>query len=108
MLDKTETLDTIVQHWLTRFESALAQSDDASLKLLFHPDSHWRDMLALTWRFTTLDGRDAILPELKAHAGQVHPSAFSIDTRRAAPHTVTRVGTQSIEAIFKFETAQGR
>src|SRR6195952_4404319 len=108
MLDKTETLDTIVQHWLTRFESALASSDDASLKLLFHPDSHWGDMLALTWRFTTIDGGDAILRALKGHAGHARPSAFSIDARRAAPHSVTRVGMQCIEAIFKFETAQGR
>src|ERR1700712_104404 len=99
MLDKTETLDTIVQHWLTRFESALASSDEASLKLLFHPDSHWRDMLALTWRFTTVDGGDAILRALKEHADRAQPSAFGIDARRAPPHTVTRVGTQCIEAI---------
>ena len=108
MLDKTETLESTVEHWLTRFESALAGSDNAALKMLFHPDSHWRDMLALTWRFTTLDGRDAILRGLKAHAGSAQPFGFCIDTRRAAPHTVTRVGTQSIEAIFNFETKQGR
>ena len=108
MLDRTETLETTVEHWLARFESALAQSDDASLKLLFHPDSHWRDMLALTWRFTTVDGGDAILRALKDHGGRAQPSAFSIDARRAAPNTVTRAGRQSIEAIFKFETAQGR
>ncbi len=108
MLDKTETPDTTVEHWLERFQRALASSDDAALKILFHPNSHWRDMLALTWRLTTLDGRDSILRELKARAGSAQPSAFTIDTRRAPPHTVTRVGTQCIEAIFKFETRQGR
>jgi len=108
MLDKTETLESTVEHWLAWFESALANGDDDALKRLFHPDSHWRDMLALTWRFTTLDGRDAILRELKARAGRTQPSDFSIDARRAPPHSVTRVGTQSIEAIFKFETKEGR
>ena len=45
---------------------------------------------------------------MKAHAGHAEPADFAIDPDRAAPRKVTRAGTSTIEAIFKFETAQGR
>ena len=41
------------------------------------------------------------------HAG-VAPSGFRLDPQRTAPRQVTRAGTRAIEAIFCFETAQGR
>jgi hypothetical protein len=47
MLARTETIVTIVEHWLTQFEQALSEPDDAVLKTLFHADSHWR---AMCWR----------------------------------------------------------
>ena len=36
------------------------------------------------------------------------PGGFSVDTARAAPRRVSRAGTETIEAIFKFETEIGR
>ena len=48
MLAETQSLATIANHWLATFEKALAGRDDVLLKALFHPDSHWRDVLALT------------------------------------------------------------
>ena len=61
MLARTETIATIADHWLAQFERALAEPDDVLLKTLFHPDSHWRDVLALTWHIRTVNGLDAIL-----------------------------------------------
>ena len=77
-------------------------------RALFHPDSHWRDVLALTWQIKTVDGSDAILRELRAHAGRAQPARFRIAPNRTAPRQVTRAGTNAIEAIFTFETADGR
>jgi len=108
MLARTETIATIADHWLARFERALAEPDDVLLKTLFHPDSHWRDVLALTWQIRTVNGLDAILRELKAHIGRAHPTGFGTDPHRTAPRDVTRAGTHAIEAIFRFETAEGR
>jgi putative flavoprotein involved in K+ transport len=108
MLDKTKDIASDVETWLAQFERALAKPGDGLLETLFRPDSHWRDVLALSWDFRTIDGADAIVEELKAHAGQARPSGFRIDPDRAAPRNVTRAGTQAIEAIFKFETAVGR
>jgi cation diffusion facilitator CzcD-associated flavoprotein CzcO len=108
MLARTETIATIADHWLARFEAALAESDDDLLKTLFHPDSHWRDVLALTWQIRTVNGLDAILRELRAHVGRAHPTGFRTDPHRTAPRNVTRAGTNAIEAIFRFDTIEGR
>jgi cation diffusion facilitator CzcD-associated flavoprotein CzcO len=108
MLTRTETVATNAENWLGQFEQALAEGDDGLLKTLFHADSHWRDVLALTWRIRTVSGVDAIARELKQHAGRARPTAFATDLRRTAPRRVTRAGTEAVEAIFAFETAEGR
>jgi cation diffusion facilitator CzcD-associated flavoprotein CzcO len=108
MLDRTDDISVATENWLAQFEAALAGSDDGLLKSLFHPDSYWRDALALSWNLQTIIGADAIFKELKARAGRAAPDHFSIDPGRAAPRRVARAGTDTIEAIFKFETAQGR
>ena len=108
MLARTDTLATIADDWLAQFESALAEPDDVLLKTLFHPDSHWRDALALTWHIRTVSGLDAILKELKAHVARANPTGFRTDPHRTAPRRVTRAGTKAIEALFRFETAEGR
>ena len=95
-------------NWLAKFEAALASPDDTPLEDLFHADSHWRDVLALTWRIDTYCGASGIARELKTHAATASPFGFRIDPGRTAPRTVTRAGTEAIEAIFTFETIVGR
>jgi cation diffusion facilitator CzcD-associated flavoprotein CzcO len=108
MLDKTDDISVSAENWLVQFEAALADGDEAALKSLFHADSYWRDVLALSWNLQTLNGADTILKELPALARRASPRNFAIDPDRAGPRQVTRAGTNSIEAIFKFETALGR
>jgi putative flavoprotein involved in K+ transport len=108
MLDKTEDLSFATADWLAQFEGALRRPDGEALKALFHRDSYWRDVLALSWRLQTLNGADAILEQLPAHARRAAPTGFAIDPDRAAPRWVTRAGTNAIEAIFRFETRDGR
>src|ERR1035437_999220 len=108
MLDRTDDISIATESWLAQFESALATSDHALLKSLFHPDSYWRDVLALSWNIQTLNGAEPILSELKADAISASPSGFRVDPDRAAPRRVARPGANAIEAIFRFETAVGR
>ena len=75
-MSSAETITTTVANWLAQFERALAAPDDALLKPLFHPDSHWRDVLALTWQIKTVDGSGAILKELRAYAGRARPAGW--------------------------------
>jgi putative flavoprotein involved in K+ transport len=108
MLARTDSLSTLVEHWLHRFEAAIAETNESALSALFHRDSYWRDLLAVTWRIGTVVGANAIVGELKAYAGHVLPRGFRVSRDRTAPRKVTRAGTDAIEAIFTFETTEGR
>jgi putative flavoprotein involved in K+ transport len=108
MLDRTDDISVSAENWLVQFETALSDADADALGELFHPESYWRDAVALSWTLQTINGRDAILKTLKAQAAEAAPSAFAIDPNRAAPRRVTRAGTDCIETIFKFETRTGR
>jgi hypothetical protein len=92
---------TAAGHWLAKFEGALAQGD--GLAELFHAESHWRDVLALTWRIRTVSGLEHIAQALQA----VQAHAFRLDPGRTAPRHVTRAGEKCIEALFRFETRDG-
>jgi hypothetical protein len=94
-------IESAVADWLSRFEKA----DESQLASLFHDDSHWREVLALTWRLETFSGRDAIVQALGAAP---RPSRVEIDPGRTPPRKVMRAGRDVIEAIFRFETADGR
>ena len=106
MLAQTEPAPTPVAQWLVQFERALG--DEGRLAALFHPDCHWRDLLALTGRIHTSSGRHAVVAALREHAGRARPSSFCIPPGRTAPRNVMRAGKDSIEAIFQFETTIGR
>ena len=108
MLDKTDDISVAADNWLVQFEDALASPDDVLLRPLFHPDSYWRDVLALSWNIQTVNRAFAILEEMPAHARRSRPQDFRIDADRAQPRRVIRAGTEAIEAIFRFETAIGR
>jgi Pyridine nucleotide-disulphide oxidoreductase len=107
ILPRGEAIAPLVENWLARFEEALAACEGVTLKALFHPDSHWRDMLAFTWRITTVEGLGAIRRELAANAARVQAARFKIAHHRTPPRQVTRAGSNAIEAIFTFETTDG-
>src|SRR6267154_1279270 len=85
MLDRTDDISIATENWLAQFETALANSDHSLLQALFHPDSYWRDALALSWNLQTINGADAILSALKGRAVSAAPGSFRIDPDRAAP-----------------------
>ncbi len=107
MLDKTDDISIAARDWLAAFEAALA-TPGGGLDHLFHAQSFWRDVLALSWNIQTLDGAQAILDALRRLTPGAAPTGFRIDPNRAPPRWVTRAGTSTIETIFKFETKLGR
>ena len=97
--------------WLTAFEAALAQtnaSGNTALEALFQPDSHWRDLVALTWRVETTSGAPKVAAALKQRQSIAGAHSFTLDLARTAPRRVTRAGSPAIEAFFRFETRQLR
>ena len=108
MLAEIDSIDTLAERWLLRFEQALTRGDAGLLESLFHGDSHWRDVLALSWEIRTLSGREHFLGPLGADAGRSRPHHFALSPGRTPPRVVVRSGVEAIEAIFRFETAFGR
>jgi len=107
MLDKTDDIALAARDWLRAFETALC-TDGSALEQLFHADSYWRDVLALSWTLQTINGAPAILAELRRLAPGAALQKLHIDPDRAPPRWVTRAGTNAVETIFKFETSIGR
>ncbi len=101
----------VVQAWMDHFNAALAPGQGADqlaqLGLLFRPDGHWRDIIAMDWRIATISGREAVaaalLPAATARAAQ----GFTMDARRYPPRPVDRAGEPCFEAILRFETRLG-
>jgi len=93
--------------WLAAFETALRAQDAVAAAALFLPDGLWRDLLAFTWTIQTMSGRPAIEAALAPTLARTKPVNFHIPPRRTPPRRVNRAGTESIEAIFEFETAFG-
>src|SRR5262245_22587745 len=93
--------------WLAELEKALTARDLAALQKLFHTNSHWRDVLGLTWRIGTVSGGASIAANLLEHAARAKPRGFVLDGERTAPRQVTRGGDKCVEAFYRFETADG-
>jgi hypothetical protein len=108
MLARTDSLSAVVELWLAQFEKAVAGNTAAALNDLFHAECYWRDVLALTWRIETVEGRDAVVAAIQSQAGRARPREFRLAPDRTAPRSVRRAGTESIEAIFHFAARDGR
>ena len=96
------------EDWLAAFEAALVSRDAAAIGALFHPDCHWRDILAFTWHFASAQGADAVAARLAAEQRRTQAHGFHLPAGRREPRTKTRLGIESIEAIFEFATTDGR
>ena len=96
------------EDWLAAFEAALGARDAARLGALFHAEAQWRDILAFTWHFTPTGGREAVAARLAGAQAEIGAHGFHLPPDRRAPKQVTRLGVESVEAIFGFQTVHGR
>jgi thioredoxin reductase len=106
--DDPKEIERAAADWLVRFENALSTADRTKLRSLFHEDSHWRDVLAFTWQIETVSGGESVVEGLSDGVARAQPSRFAIDPQRTPPRRVIRAGVETIEAIFAFETIDGR
>ena len=101
-----------VDNWLKSFNESILQqkNKDESIKILsnlFFEDSHWRDILALTWKIQTVSGKSKIIEDLYNNILDVSAKHFQIDQERTPPREVIRGGKSVIEVILKFNTKFG-
>jgi cation diffusion facilitator CzcD-associated flavoprotein CzcO len=100
--------ENLTKRWLASFESAIASGNTNELAALFLENSHWRDVVALTWHIRTKSGRDNLIEALSKQAASAAPRNFAIAEGRTPPSWTSRAGVENIEAIISFETETGR
>ena len=107
MFDKS--LSVAAETWLADFGAALASGDADALAPLLHPDSHWRDLLALTWHISTVSRPEQIAQLLSARAAVLEPRSFTANYDAAPPRMVARGGREHVlETVFRFTTNIGQ
>ena len=84
-----------VDNWLQSFNQAISQqkNKDESIKILsnlFFEDSHWRDILDLTWKIQTVSGKSKVIEKLYNKIIDVSAKSFQIDQQRTLPREVIR------------------
>ncbi|MBT6272777.1 MAG: NAD(P)/FAD-dependent oxidoreductase [Chromatiales bacterium] len=98
----------MVSGWIEGFDKAVRSGDSAALEALLSPDGHWRDVLAFTWHYTTLGGASEISRAMATAIPRAGGMGFELNVARTPPRLVRRAGATLIEAIFRFETTEGR
>lgn len=97
-----------VAQWLADFDLALRRGERTDLTSLFADECHWRDLLAFTWNITPHQGAAMIADALTRAQAETKAGDFHLASNRTPPRRLKRLGIDVIEAIFSFETAQGR
>ncbi|MDC0548289.1 NAD(P)/FAD-dependent oxidoreductase [Alphaproteobacteria bacterium] len=101
-----------VDNWILSFNEAISNKNSKTVSIenlnkLFFENSHWRDILALTWQIQTTSGKQNIIPKLYDKVLNVIAKDFVIDPQRTQPREVIRAGKKVVEVILKFKTKFG-
>ena len=112
MLDKLnpateDAPEFLAERWIAALDVALASRSADALSALFAPESHWRNILGISWHFATFSGRQRVVAELLARAGAVNARGFRLDDRALIPRRAVMAGREVIEAVFTFDTSNG-
>ncbi|KAL4928911.1 flavin-containing monooxygenase [Aspergillus undulatus] len=99
----------IAQQWLNSLNLYLTSTETVSIHDLFHQDSWWRDMLALTWDFRTTHGNDKVAEFIGANQPRVQIRNLRLDpARNVEPKAECPVeGLTWVTGHFIFESAVG-
>ena len=98
-MSETQANEAVAQ-WLRSFAATLARGDAAGAADLFEAGGFWRDLVAFTWNFKTLEGREAIEAMLDAALDAVRPGRWRLIGDAGSKDGV-------IEAWIGFDTAAG-
>ncbi len=101
-----DTILAAAERRLNDFGRALETGE--GLAALFHSESHWRDLLALTWEIGTVQSADEIAEALQINQAERPVKNFRVDTVRTPPRHVVLAGREAVELIFVFDAAHGQ
>jgi cation diffusion facilitator CzcD-associated flavoprotein CzcO len=108
MLERlSPSAEEMATEWIGAFGTALAGGSEIALSGLFTPDSHWRNLLGLSWHFATFSGSRTLASEMLQRAADARASGFRIDTAALTPRHAIIAGRDVIEAVISFDTVNG-
>jgi putative flavoprotein involved in K+ transport len=108
MLDRlSPSAEELATAWIGAFDVALGSRSEIGLSELFVADSHWRNLLGISWHFATFSGNRMIARELLQRAASAGATGFRINTAALAPRQAMVAGREVIEAVISFDTANG-
>lgn len=95
-----------VHAWLEAFEHALTLGDAADAATLFHDDCIWRDLVALSWNITTVEGLDGV----RELMGATDAWSRVRNLRASDTHANGPAPADTVQGWFEFDTdtARGR
>ena len=93
----------IVETWLIKFSTALAEKRYAAAAAMMHPDGYWRDLLTFQWLFKVLHGPS----EVEAWLRQAFDANPARNFRLEADPTIGAIDEhpETLEFFFRFDTA---
>ena len=92
--------------WLSELEAALTETDHSAVADLFTADASWRDLLALSWTFSTFTGNSEVTKSLVELSQDRRPHHFEVADRVPA-NICERAARQVVEAYISFSTDTG-
>ena len=112
MLDRSTTPSEGIpgkttENWVAAFNAALRSETPQALAVLFVEDSHWRNLLGISWYFATFSGRARLTGELLARAREAGAAGFRVDASSLPPRRGVVAGREVIEAIIRFDSNNG-
>ncbi|KAJ7292438.1 hypothetical protein C8J57DRAFT_1265861 [Mycena rebaudengoi] len=99
-------IDKTAADWIAAFASSVESCDVTSIVSLFVDESHWRDMLALTWDFRSIHGAAAIRKLLTDRLASAGVAKITIKPQTPALQTPAP-DLAWISIMFDFETHIG-
>ncbi|KAJ5356367.1 hypothetical protein N7517_010976 [Penicillium concentricum] len=101
--------------WVNSFNTILSNGNHSDLSTLFTGEGFWRDHLALSWDFHTLQGREKIRQFLEAHTDvngrcQLHDIHLDVSSALRSPrktHLDAHGQVPGIEAFILINTSVG-
>jgi hypothetical protein len=104
---KEVSAEALVSQWVSGFNSVVEAGRIIDVLDFFAIDSWWRDLLALSWDFRSLHGKEAIAGFLEANLGGSGFGRVELD-RDYRPQVITHpAGRRWIDALLTFRTALG-
>ncbi len=108
MTERPGTPHSVAEQWIAAFGAAVAaEHDETALLQLFQEDSHWRDLVALTWDIRQVSGRSELVDRLRESVAWARPHNPRLASGYSAPARQTRTGHDVVEAFFEFDVVYG-